>query len=107
VVRFTIDSDSLENVSPVLHDVSMLGYNAAISDLPHALLHEATKDDVTVRLRPRYYVCLVVFSMTHYIFGDMGCSCKKDLSSGVVTLFVLHTLESSRTITRAVEDDLG
>jgi hypothetical protein len=29
------------------------------------------------------------------------------LSSGVVTLCILHTLESSRTITSAVEDDLG
>jgi hypothetical protein len=104
VVRLTIDSDSLENVSPVLYDrVSTDGVENSGHDLPHAFLHIAAKDHVPIRLRPGYDIRLVIFPVAHDIFGNLWCSCKKDLSSCAVALRILNTFEVTRSVTGAVE----
>lgn len=45
--------------------------------------------------------------MPHHILGDMWGFCKKDLSPRGVTFRVLDTIEVTRAVAGAIEDNLG
>jgi hypothetical protein len=53
-----------------------------VEDLLYSLLHKTSKDDITIRLRSRYDICLIVYSMAHDVLVDVGSPCEKDLASG-------------------------
>lgn len=74
-------------------------------NIPHTFLHESTKDDISVRLRPWYYVSLIVLSMAHDVFGNVRCSRQKDLASGWIAFCVLDASKDTRSIASTVEHD--
>lgn len=107
VVRSLIDSDSLENVSPVLDGSSAPTHQTCLCDLPHALLHITAQNNVTVRLWSRYDIRLIILAVSHYILGDLRRSREQYLTSGRETFGIFDAFQMSRSVAGAIVYDLG
>lgn len=93
-----------ESIASALQYVSLVSerYISRL-DLPVVLLHEASKNHVSVRIWSGDDVCLIVLAVSHNVGIDLRRSRKQDLTSDWKAIWILNTRQVSSSISYTIE----